>query len=58
MYLRHAAEDYYVPVESTDGFRKELRDAGYSNVSYFRDHHGDHLSQGGRAIIELILLTL
>ena len=58
MYLRHAAEDHYVPVESTDSFRKELRNAGYRNVTYFRDHHGDHLSQGGRAIMELILLAL
>ena len=58
IYLRHAAEDHYVPVVSTDSFRKELREAGYTNVTYFRDKHGDHLYQGGRAIMELILLAL
>ena len=58
IYLRHAEEDHFVPVTSTDSFRKELQNAGYSNVTYFRNKHSDHLIEGGRAIMDLILLAL
>ena len=58
IYLRHSAEDRYVPVACTDTFREELRQAGYYNVTYFRDKHGNHYQEGGRSLIDILLLAL
>lgn len=56
IYLRHSEEDRYVPIECTDSLRKELRKAGYSNVKYMRDAHGNHYDEGGRSVIDVFLL--
>ena len=57
IYLRHSAEDRYVPVVCSDILRKDLRRNGYTNVKYIRPKTGDHVGQGAAAVYDLFLLS-
>ncbi|MBR3292412.1 MAG: hypothetical protein IKI66_09585 [Bacteroidales bacterium] len=49
---------YYHVLYRSLTLREELRTAGYYNVTYFRDKHGNHFQEGGRALIDILLLAL
>ena len=58
IYLRHSAEDQYVPVECTDALRNRLRKDGYYNITYFRDQHGTHYDEAALAFFNLFMLII
>ena len=57
IYLRHSAQDEYVPVACADELRAELRQAGFRNVTYFRDKKGTHYDEAALAFLNLFMLV-
>lgn len=58
IYLRHSAEDDYVPVACSDTLYNLLRRDGYRNVKYYRDKHGSHYDQAALSLLNLFMIIL
>lgn len=58
VYVRHSAQDTYIPVECSDRLVQELRKAGHLAVFYHRDRSGTHNETAARSFLDLILMLL
>jgi len=56
IYLRHSAEDTYVPVACTDILYRQLKREGYYNITYYRDKTGNHYDEAAKSFFDLFVM--
>lgn len=58
VYIRHSAQDTFVPVECSDRLVRKLKEVGHHSVLYRRDRSGTHYETAARSFLDLFLLLL